>query len=415
MSAKPTVPSYRLHRQSGQAVVTLTDGATGRRKDRLLGKYDAPASREEYKRVVLEWEANGRRLPEDARPGDLTVAELIDRYWRHVEGYYRHADGTPTGEVQAMRYALRPLNYLHGQAAVSGFGPAALKAVRELMVRGYDHPKYGRQRPVCRTHTNARVKRIRRAFKWGVENDLVPAGVHQALCAVAPLKLGRTEARESAPVMPVARAVVEATLPILRPLMADMVRLQLETGMRPGELVRMRACGLDVSGPVWLYRPASHKTAHHGHERVVPIGPRGQMIVRRHLTTDTQAYLFSPRKLMEERAAALRANRKSKVQPSQQDRSKKRPKKRPGEVYAVSAYSHAIAQAIRRHNKRKPEAEHVPHWHPHQLRHLRALELKREFGLDVARAVLGHRSPVLTEHYATLDVARAAEAMAKLG
>jgi integrase len=365
--------------------------------------------------VVLEWEANGRRLPAAARASDLTVTELIDRYWQHVEGYYRHADGSPTGEVQAMRYALRPLNYLHGPTAAADFGPAAVKTVRELMVRGYDHPRYGKQRPVCRTQINARVKRIRRMFKWAVENDLVPAGVHQALCAVAPLKRGRTEARESKPVKPVARAVVEDTLPVLRPMMADMVRLQLETGMRPGELVVMRACDLDMAGPVWLYRPASHKTLHHGHERVVPVGPRGQAIIRRHLTTDTQAFLFSPRKLMEERAAALRANRKSKVQPSQQDRRKKRAKKKPGEVYAVTAYSHAIAQAIKRHNRGKPESERIPHWHPHQLRHLRALELKREFGLDVARAVLGHRSPALTEHYASLDIARAAEAAAKVG
>jgi hypothetical protein len=34
-------------------------------------------------------------------------------------------------------------------------------------------------------------------------------------------------------------------------------------------------------------------------------------------------------------------------------------------------------------------------------------------GLDVARAVLGHKSPIITEHYATLDVAKAAEVMAK--
>jgi integrase len=49
------------------------------------------------------------------------------------------------------------------------------------------------------------------------------------------------------------------------------------------------------------------------------------------------------------------------------------------------------------------------------LRHLRALELKREAGLDVARAVLGHRSPSITEHYATLDIAKAAACIAMLG
>src|SRR5579871_5005605 len=125
MSRKPRIPSYRLHRQSRQAVVTLTDGVTGQRKDFLLGKHNTAASRQEYKRVVLDWEARGRRLPDAVQVSELTVAELIARYWRHVEAYYRHADGTPTGEVQAMRYALRPLNHLHGAMLVTEFGPSA--------------------------------------------------------------------------------------------------------------------------------------------------------------------------------------------------------------------------------------------------------------------------------------------------
>jgi integrase len=411
----PRIPAYRLHKQSGQAIVTLSDAVTGRRRDVLLGTHGTKTSKSEYQRVILDWEANERRLPVEAADLDLTVAELIVRYWRHVEEYYRHEDGSPTGEVDAMRYALRLLNHLHGQTQARQFGPVALKATRELMVRGYGHPKYGPQEPICRTLINARIKRIRRMYKWAVENELVPASVYQALCAVAPLKRGRTEARESVPVKPVARAVVEDTLPFLRPMLADMVSLQLETGMRPGELVVMRAADLDMTGQVWLYRPSTHKTRHHGHDRIVAIGPKGQSIIRKYLTTDTQEYLFSPAKLMAERAATIRANRKTKVQPSQRDRSKSRPKRKPGKVYTVAAYAKAIGKAIQRHNRDKPEAEHIPHFHPHQLRHLRALELKREAGLDVARAVLGHRSPVITEHYATLDVARAAEVIGRIG
>src|SRR5262249_7972584 len=227
--------------------------------------------------------------------------------------------------------------------------------------------------------------------------------------------LGRTEARETKPVQPVSRAVVDDTLPLLRPMQADMVRLQLECGMRPGELVVMRACDIDVSGPVWLNRPRSHKKAHHGHDRIVPIGPKGHAIVKRYLTTETQACLFSPRLNMEERRLTLRANRKSNVQPSQQDRRKKRPKRQPGNRYTTDQYRRAVAEAIERHNADKPESERIPHWFPHQLRHLRALELKREAGLDVARAVLGHRYPGMTEHYATLDIATCVEVMSRIG
>ena len=103
------------------------------------------------------------------------------------------------------------------------------------------------------------------------------------------------------------------------------------------------------------------------------------------------------------------------MQPSQQNRKKARPKKKPGNRYTVTAYGRSIAEAIKRHNKGRPESEQIPHWHPHQLRHQRALELKREAGLDVARAVLGHRSPSITEMYAGLDIVVAAAVMAKIG
>jgi integrase len=201
-----------------------------------------------------------------------------------------------------------------------------------------------------------------------------------------------------------------------------MVMLQLETGMRPGELVSMRGIDLDRTGKVWLYRPGSdmgqagqHKTSHHGYSRIVPIGPRGQEIIRKYLTADGTVCIFSPARNMAERSTALRLARKTKVQPSQMNRRKRRPKKRPGFVYAVTTYARGIAEAIKRHNADKPESQHIPHWHPHQLRHLRALELKRQFGLDLARSVLGHRSPVITEMYAGIDLASAVEVMAKVG
>jgi hypothetical protein len=55
------VPSYRLHRQSGQVIKTLTE-ALGGRRDALLGRYGTRASRVEYARIIAEWEAAGRSL-----------------------------------------------------------------------------------------------------------------------------------------------------------------------------------------------------------------------------------------------------------------------------------------------------------------------------------------------------------------
>jgi integrase len=220
---------------------------------------------------------------------------------------------------------------------------------------------------------------------------------------------------------------------------AAMVQVQLLTGMRLGEVCRLRGCDLDMTGPVWLYRPGSdqapegqHKTAHHGHGRTVAIGPKAQSIIRPFLKLDTRAYLFSPREAMEERNAERRRNRKTPMTPSQGKRkAKRRPQKAPGERYTVSSYGHAVRKAVEAANRagacekckdRQPAdwcpdclTAAIPHWHPHQLRHSVATSIRREFGLDVARVVLGHRTPAITELYAELDAARAAEVMEKLG
>lgn len=407
------VPSYRLHKASGQAIVTLSNGL-GSRRDVLLGKYGTAASRAEYARVVGEWEANGRRL-QTTTAADLTIAELIERYWPVVEETYRHADGTPTSEVLQYKYTLRALRYRYGDSPAKQFGPLALKAVRQLMIDGYKHPKYGVQRPLARGVINKRVARIKHIMKWAVSNELLPAVVYHGLLTVEGLRRGRSTARETEPVKPVPRAIVEQTLPILRPTVADMVRLQLETGMRSGELVIIQPIDIDMTGPVWIYRPQRHKTEHHGHQRTIAIGPRGQQIVRKYLTTNIHAYLFAPAKDMEARKQERRARRKSKVQPSQQDRTRKGARRKPGSVYTPTAYAQSIRDAIRRHNLKSRPEEHLPHWHPHQLRHTRAAEVRRAAGLDAARAALGHRSPIVTEHYAQLDLAAAAEVMLRIG
>jgi integrase len=57
----------------------------------------------------------------------------------------------------------------------------------------------------------------------------------------------------------------------------------------------------------------------------------------------------------------------------------------------------------------------VPHWHPHQLRHSAATRLRKEFGLDVARVILGHSSPAVTEVYADPDREKALNAMGQIG
>ena len=100
----------------------------------------------------------------------------------------------------------------------------------------------------CRRHINCEIHRVRRVFKWGVENEYVPAPIHHALVAVAGLKSGRSEAVESAPVQPVREPIVNAAISHLPAVVADMVRLQLLAGCRPGELCLLRPGDVTHSG-----------------------------------------------------------------------------------------------------------------------------------------------------------------------
>ena len=51
----------------------------------------------------------------------------------------------------------------------------------------------------------------------------------------------------------------------------------------------------------------------------------------------------------------------------------------------------------------------VEHWHPNQLRHAKATELRKEHGLEAAQVVLGHARADVTQVYAERNVALAKE------
>lgn len=71
--------------------------------------------------------------------------------------------------------------------------------------------------------------------------------------------------------------------------------------------MQMRGCDLNADGAVWQYRPASHKTEHHGRDRIIMLGPPSQAIIRQFLKTDPAAYLFSPADALEEKRVQRRA------------------------------------------------------------------------------------------------------------
>jgi integrase len=186
-----------------------------------------------------------------------------------------------------------------------------------------------------------------------------------------------------------------------------MIQLQRLTGARPGEMCLLRACDIDMTGAVWLYRPHSHKTKHKGKDRVIALGPRAQGIAKPFLQLDTQAYLFNPAEAMTALRLEQRKNRKTRVQPSQMNRRKRRPKRTPGSRYKATSYYYAIRRGCLKAG--------IDVWHPHQLRHSHATEVRRQFGLEAAQVALGHAQANVTEVYAERDLALAVKVASAIG
>ena len=408
-------PKYSRHRASGQAVVTI-DG-----KDVYLGPYGTKASKAEYDRVIAQWLAGGRNLGAGGGAAcDVYVAEVIAAFRTHAKTYYRRPDGSDTGKADNFDDAMRPLNRLYGHTLVIDFGPLALRALQGEMVRlGW-----------CRTYINRQVNRVRHVFKWAASVEMIPHALHERLKTVPGLAEGRSAARESEPVKPVPEGRVLAVQPFVSRQVFAAAQVQFLAGMRAGEVLSMRPREIDRSQDPWVYTPAQHKTKHRGHRRVVDLGRRAQEVLAPFLEgRDPDAYVFSPAEAVAESRAARRAGRKTPLSCGNREGTNRAraPKKAPGDRYTVGSYWHAIDKACQR--AFPPPAElarlrvkgrkgtrwetaaewrqrlgpdrwaelqawnHGHDWHSHQPRHSAGSKVRKHYGLEAARQVLGQPPP----------------------
>lgn len=385
------LPRYRLHKASGNAVATI--GGV----DHYLGRHGSKASRLLYDRLLAEWLAGGRQAPRTPETA-ITVVELAAAYLRYCKTYYRKR-GQCTGVTPLVKLSIRYLRDWYGREAAIEFGPVRLKALRERLV-GEGH---------SRRYVNDHIDRIKRMFKWGAGEELIPESTYRALALVPGLRAGRTAARETPPILPVEDSTVDATLSHLPRVVADMVRLQRLTGMRPAEVCQVRPQDLDRSRDVWVYRPASHKTEHHGKDRIVFLGPKSQIILGPYLDRSPEGHCFDPSESERQRRAALHANRKTPHSCGNRPGAnrKRAPKRAPGGAYTVDSYRRAIHRAC--------DAAGIKRWSPNRLRHAAATEVRAKFGLEAAQIVLGHSAADVTQIYAERDLAKGAEVARKIG
>ena len=363
-----------------------------------LGPWGSDKAARNYEQAIATWLAHGRVWP--SKPAKVVeVTDLIDVYLKHCESKYSKYGRITSGRDNAVR-ALELLR-MTGLANLRpcDFGPRVLHAF-QVWLAADPHRQWSR------VTINRYTDQVIAMFKHAQLHELVPRGstIWQDLKAVEHLRRGRSPApgmapaREPRKIPPVADDIIEATLTVAHPILADMIRLQRLTGMRPGEVVAIRPSDLvpstDPSVLLYRVRPMTNKNDDDGIERVVYLGPKAVEIVRRRtdpLNPDTP--LFSPRRAVEmgnaSRAMSLvptpaRVRRQCQARAATTVRKFR-------EIYTVNSYRVAV--------KRAAKAAGVEAWHPNQIRHTAASDFANKTSVHVAKDLLGHAKIQTTMGY----------------
>jgi hypothetical protein len=225
------------------AVVTVRT-TTGERKDLYLGPWRSSQAEVEYARICRVLAENAGRYP----TADLSVAEVLLRYYRHAKEYY----GENSSGLAHVKRTIRTVKEMFGTIPVGEFGPKSLKLVVDRwVIEG-----------ITRRSVNKMLGTVKRMWRWMVGEELLAAEYYHRLQAVEGLRLGRTKAPDNPPVRPAVRADVEAALPFMPPAVAAVVRLQMLSGARCGELLVMKPADIDRSGAVFNLEKPRTATAH---------------------------------------------------------------------------------------------------------------------------------------------------------
>lgn len=372
----------------------IGDGTTKRIKRKLDTKRKDVAKRLQ---AGLDKVFDERYREDTVEKATVTITDLADRYAEHCATYYRKPDGTPTSAAVTAQRVIDLVKGFVGKEFLFDFGPKRLIALRDTWVESDS---------MARSTINEYVAIVKRMFKWGMKNELVQPEQYIMLTSVDSLKAGRSQARETKPVTAVPLEHVMAVEGHTSRQVWALIQLQLFTGARGGELFKIRPCDIDRTGEVWLYEPLDHKTRHKGQGRTIYFGTKAQEVLREFLLDRGPAdHMFSPRE----------SNRHFRGTVGVPDVRIWEPKtdRKIRTHYSHGSYRMGIHEAIDRYNAVAKAP--IPHWTPHQLRHTYATRVRREFGLEGAQVMLGHKHADVTQIYAETDQRRAIAIADKIG
>ena len=223
--ARNNLPGYLKHKTTGQALCVINGRYI------YLGKYGSKASRLQYEEVIAEYLSNGKKLPPTRSRTEISVLEFAVAFLEYAQEYYAN----DSSAYNHCKNAMKPLVKHYGKQPISKFGPISLKFIRDKWIEA----------DLSLTTIRKREGQIKNAFRWGLELELVPTDVVQAICLVRGLKEGKSKARDPKKVQPIADEVVDKTLPHCPPIIADVIQVQRLAGFRPQDVINLRSCDID--------------------------------------------------------------------------------------------------------------------------------------------------------------------------
>ncbi len=340
-----------------------------------------------------------KNKPSKNRPE--TIADLSGLY-RHEIQHGDERGARCANEVASV--TLRALVNMYGTHRVEDFAPSDLRAFRTTLIDAGLSVRTIRRKIGC----------IHRMFDWAVSLDYCPSSVAYGLHCIKRLSQN-SRAKPARKVDPVSIRDVGRTLKYTTSIVADMIRVHLRTGMRSGELCKLRAKDIDTSGEVWIFTIPAAQAKNRKTDRVVAIGKRSQKILQPYVKCKRpDEYLFSPADSEAERLAVLATQRQTPLSCGNRAGTNRKddPERTPGEKWDSSGYGHAVARAVR---KAIAAGDISEPWTPHQLRHTAGTMVRERFGLDTAGAYLGHKDINATMIYAELAKSKAIEAARVMG
>lgn len=378
MKTRKSAP--KLCRHKAKNLGYSTDPRT--KKQIYFGTWGHAQTIENYQRWASEF-LKPEEFSSTSIKDKATIGELLERYLVWSKRYYRVKGSTKVStEFNCVRQACKEMVPWF-DVPTKDFKPSDLITIRSKMVERDAVSQNGQpsRKKLRLTTVNAMVTRIRRMFKRGVEWELVPSDVYQALSCVQHLSWRTApELEEKQPIKPVDFDLVRRAFPFMNEKFRLMLRVHMFTGMRTTEVCGMRWSELQpFNDKLYLYSPESHKTAHKGFTKAIYI-PNSLVEEMRQLSRIAANKKIDHVFLSWGKGKA--AGYKGPVQPS-------------GYRTAIDRAQDRLARSNRFNN-----LPQVSRWTLLQIRHSVGTLVREQFGLEGAQAVLGHATLDATQIYA---------------